>query len=191
LFNGHEIILNREKNTIFGFTLVTYLIGIFSMWYAMKKTPVKTLQKSSNEPISRSPVVQSGAEKTAESVEQKEDASTDITSSKEDTPKEVTKKEEAIPPEASNVVDSSAEGDADGNTPESLDEESGVLEEETASESSEAEEQSDAEPSIIDEEEAQPTLVDEDPVPTSDALDESEKVEDVQSIAELTEKNSA
>ncbi|NDH16500.1 MAG: hypothetical protein EBY48_05375, partial [Opitutae bacterium] len=42
LFNGHEIILNREKNTIFGFTLVTYLIGIFSMWYAMKKTPVKT-----------------------------------------------------------------------------------------------------------------------------------------------------
>jgi len=52
-------------------------------------------------------------------------------------------------------------------------------------------EQSEAEPSIIDEEEAQPTLVDEDPVPTSDALDESEKVEDVQSIAELTEKNSA
>jgi len=191
LFNGHEIILNREKNTIFGFTLVTYLIGIFSMWYAMKKTPVKTLQKSSNEPTSRPLTVQSGAEKTAESVDQKEDASTDITSAKEDTPKEVTKKEEAIPPEASNEVDSIAEADADGNTPESLDEESGVLEEETAYESSEAVEQSDAEPSIIDEEEAQPTLVDEDPVPTSDALDESEKVEDVQSIAELTEKNSA
>jgi hypothetical protein len=191
LFNGHEIILNREKNTIFGFTLVTYLIGIFSMWYAMKKTPVKTLQKSSNETIPRSPAIQPEAEKTAESVEQKEDAPTDITSAKEDTPKEVTKKEEAIPPEASNEVDSSAEGDADGNTPESLDEESGVLEEETASESSEAVEQSEAEPSIIDEEEAQPTLVDEDPVPTSDALAESEKVEDVQSIAELTEKNSA
>ena len=164
LFSGHEIILHREKNAIFGFTVVTYLIGIFSIWYAMKKKPVKTLKKSSKEPVSRPTVVRSVGEKIAESVEEKEDAPTDISSAKED---------------------------ADENTPESLDEESGVSAEETASEPNETEEQPASEPSIIKEEQAQPTDVDEDGVPTPDASEDSEKVEDVESIAELTEKSSS
>jgi hypothetical protein len=191
LFSGHEIILHREKNAIFGFTVVTYLIGIFSIWYAMKKTIVKTLKKSSKEPVSRPTVVRSVGEKIAESVEEKEDASTDISLAKEDAPKEVTNKEEANPPESSNEVDSTVEEDADENTPESLDEESGVSEEETASESSETEEQPASESSIIEEEQAQPTDVDEDSVPTLDASEDSEKVEDVESIVELTEKSSS
>jgi hypothetical protein len=191
LFSGHEIILHREKNAIFGFTVVTYLTGIFSLWYAMKKKPVKTFKQSSMEPVSRPTTVQSVGEKSAESVEEKENASTDITSAKEDEPQEVGKKEEVISPETSNEVDSNEEGDADGNTPESLDEESGVSEDEAASESSETEEQSDSNPSIIEEEQAQPTHVDEENVPMPDASEESEKVEDAESIAEPTEKNSA
>jgi len=191
LFNGHEIILRSEKNAIFGFTVVTYLIGIFSLWYAMKKKPVKNLKKSSMEPISRPPAVQSVGEKIAESVEEKEDASTDISSAQEDSPKEVTKKGEANPPEISNEVDFTAEGDTNGNTLDSLDEESGVSEEETTSEPSETDEQSDSEPSIIVEEQAKPTDVDEDTVPSPDASEESQKVEDVEKIPELTEKNSA
>jgi len=185
LFSGHEIILLREKNAIFGFTVVTYLIGIFSIWYAMKK---KTVKKSSNEPVSRPPAVQSVGEKIAESFEEKEDASSDISSTKEDASKEVTKKEEANVPETTNEVATTAEGDADENTPESLNEESVVSEEETASESSETKEQSTLEPSIIEEEQAQPTH--EDAVPSLDASEGSEKVEDVESIAGLTEKNS-
>ena len=102
LFSGHEIILHKEKNAIFGFTVVTYLTGIFSIWYAMKKKTVKTLKKSSMVPISRPLIVQSIGEKSGESVEEKENTSTDITSVKEDVPKELTKKEEAIPPETSN-----------------------------------------------------------------------------------------
>ena len=137
LFSGHEIILHREKNAIFGFTVVTYLIGIFSLWYAMKKKPMKNIKKSSMELVSRPTAVQSVGEKSAESVEEKEDASTDITSAKEDEPEEVGKKEEVISPETSNEVDSTEEADADGNTPESLDEEIEVSEEETASESGE------------------------------------------------------
>jgi hypothetical protein len=191
LFSGHEIILHGEKNAIFGFTVVTYLTGIFSLWYAMRKKPTKTFKKSSMEPVSRPKAVQSVGEKSAESIEEKEDASTDITSAKEDEPEEVGKKEEVIPPEISNEVDSTEGGDADGNTPESLDEEIGVSEEETASESSETEEQSDSESPIIDEEQAQPAHVDEDAVPEPDASEETENVEDVESIAELTEKNSA
>ena len=186
LFSGHEIILHREKNAIFGFTVVTYLIGIFSIWYAMKKKPVKTLKKSSKEPVSRPTVVRSVGEKIAESVEEKEDAPTDISSAKE-----VTNKEEANPPETSNEADSTVEEDVDENTPESLDEESGVSAEETASEPNETEEQTASEPSIIEEEQAQPTDVDEDGVPTPDASEDSEKVEDVESIAELTEKSSS
>jgi hypothetical protein len=170
LFSGHEIILHREKNAIFGFTVVTYLIGIFSIWYAMKKKPVKPLKKSSKEPVSRPTVVRSVGEKIAESVEEKE---------------------EANPPETSNEVDSTVEDDTDENTPESLDKESGVSEEETASEPSETEEQPAYEPSIIEEEQAQPTDVDEDGVPTPDASEDTEKVEDVESIAELTEKSSS
>ena len=73
----------------------------------------------------------------------KEDASSDISSTKEDESKEVTKKEEVNLAETSNEVDSTAEGDADGNTPESLDEERGFGEE-IASESSETDEQSDS-----------------------------------------------
>ena len=187
LFSGHEIILHREKNAIFGFTVITYLTGIFSLWFAMKNKPVK---KSSREAVSRPPIVQSDVEKSAELVEEKGDGSSDISSAKEDAPEEVDKKEEAIPPETSNEVDSSEEGDADGNTPESLDEESEVSEEEAASESSETEEPSDSEPSIIDEEQAQPTHVDEENVPVPDASEESEKVEDADRIAEPTEKNS-
>ena len=191
LFSGHEIILHREKNAIFGFTVVTYLIGIFSLWYAMKKKPQKTLKKSSMEPISRPLTVQSVGEKSAESVEEKEDASADITSAMEDAPDEVVKKEEAIPPETSNEVDSTAEGNTDGNTRESLDEESGSSEEENASESDVTKEQSDSEPPIIEEEQTQPAHVDEDTVPVPDASEETETVEDLDSIAEPTEKNSA
>ena len=191
LFSGHEIILHKEKNAIFGFTVVTYLTGIFSIWYAMKKKTVKTLKKSSMVPISRPLIVQSVGEKSAESVEEKENASTDITSAKEDVPKELTKKEEAIPPETSPSVDSTKEGDVDENAPESLDQESGRSEEVTASESSETDEQSDSEPSIIEEEQAQPTHIGEDAVPAPDELEEKEKAEDVESIAELTEKDSA
>ena len=187
LFSGHEIILHREKNAIFAFTVVTYLIGVFSLWYAMKKKPQKTLKKSSMKPVSRPTAIRSIGEKSAESVEEKEDASSDITSVKEDAPEEVGKKEEAIPPETSNEVDSTEEGDADGNTPESLDEKSGVSEQETASESSETEEQSDLEPSIMEEEQAQPTHVDEDAVPPPDASVESEIVEDLEKIPKLTE----
>ncbi len=189
LFSGHEIILHREKNAIFGFTVVTYLTGIFSLWYAMKKKPVKTLKKSSMEPVSRPTAVRSVGEKSAESVEEKEDASSDISSAKEDAPEEVDKKEEAVPPETSNEVDSTE--DADGNTPESHDEEIEVSEVETASESGQMDEQSDSESPIIEEEQAQPTHVDEENGPVPDASEESEKVEDADSIAEPTEKNSA
>ena len=191
LFSGHEIILHREKNAIFGFTVITYLTGIFALWYAMKKKPVKPVRKSSMEAVSRPKAVRSVGEKSAESIEEKEDASTDITSAKEDAPEEVDKKEEAIQPETSNEVDSNEEGDADGNTSELLDEEIGVSEEETASESGETFEQSDSESSIFDEEQAQPVHVDEDAVPAPDISEETENVEDVDSITELTEKNSA
>jgi len=191
LLSGHEIILHREKNAIFGFTVITYLTGIFSLWYAMKKKPQKTLKKSSMEPISRPLTVQSIGEKRAESVEEKEEASTDITSAKEDAPEEVVKKGEAIPPATSNEVDSTAEGDTDRNTPESLDEQSGSSEEENTSESGETEEQSDSEPPIIEEDQTQPAHLDEDTVPVPDASEETENFEDVDSIAELTEKNSA
>ena len=189
LFSGHEIILYREKNAIFGFTVVTYLTGIFSLWYAMKKKPVKTLKKSSMEPVSRPTAARSVGEKSAESVEEKGDASSDISSAKEDAPEEVDKKEEAVPPETSNEVDSTE--DADGNTPESHDEEIEVSEVETASESGQMDEQSDSESPIIEEEQAQPTHVDEENGPAPDASEESEKVEDADSIAEPTEKNSA
>ena len=189
LFSGHEIILYREKNAIFGFTVVTYLTGIFSLWYAMKKKPVKTLKKSSMEPVSRPTAARSVGEKSAESVEEKGDASSDISSAKEDAPEEVDKKEEAVPPETSNEVDSTE--DADGNTPESHDEEIEVSEVETASESGQMDEQSDSESPIIEEEQAQPTHVDEENGPALDASEESEKVEDADSIAEPTEKNSA
>ena len=191
LFSGHEIILHREKNAIFGFTVVTYLIGIFSLWYAMRKKTVKTSKKSSMVPVSRPPIVKSVGEKITESFEEKEDASNDISLAKEDAPHEVAEKEEAVPPETTNEVDSNEEGDADGNTLESLDEESGGSGEENASESSETEEQSDSEPSIIDEEQAQPAHVDENAVLPPVASEESKKVEDVDSIAEPTEKNSA
>jgi hypothetical protein len=191
LFSGHEIILHREKNAIFGFTVVTYLIGVFSLWYAMKKKPQKTLKKSSMEPVSRPTAIRSVGEKIAESVVEKEDASSDISSTKEDESKEVTKKEEVNLPETSNEVDSTAEGDTDGNTPESLDEESGGSEEEIASQSNQTDEQSESDLSIIEEEQAQPPHVDEDAVPPPDASEESEKVDDLEKIPELTEKNPA
>ena len=50
-------------------------------------------------------------------------------------------------------------------------------------------EQSDSESPIIEEEQTQPTHVDEDNGPAPDASEESEKVEDADSIAEPTEKN--
>ena len=50
-------------------------------------------------------------------------------------------------------------------------------------------EQSDSKSPIIEEEQAQPTHVDEDNGPAPDASEESEKVEDADSIEEPTEKN--
>ena len=191
LFSGHEIILHREKNAIFGFTVATYLIGVISLWYAMKKKAVKTLKKSTMEPVSRPTAIRSVEGKIAESVEEKEDTPSDISSTKEDGPKEVAKKEEANLPRTSDEVDSIAESDTDGNTPESLDEESGGSEQEIASESSETDEQSDSELSIIEEEQIQSPHVDEDAVPPPDASEESEKVDELEKIPELTEKNPA
>ena len=156
-----------------------------------KETP-KNLKKSSMEPISRPTAVQSVGEKSAESVEEKEDASTDITSAMEDAPDEVVKKEEAIPPETSNEVDSTAEAVMPMEIPENhLMRKLRSSEEENASESDVTKEQSDSEPPIIEEEQTQPAHVDEDNGPAPDASEETETVEDLDSIAEPTEKNSA
>lgn len=189
LSNGHEVIINTEKNAIFGFTVVTYLIGVFSIWYAMRKTPVKTLKKSSQEIITRPPIVQSDGEKTAKSVEQKEDASTGTTLAQEDVPKAVAKDEEVKTPETFKEVDSTAESDADGNNPDSLVEESVDSEEETEPEFNETEEQSDSEPSIIEGEQGEFTDTGEDSVAVTNASEESESIKDMEKNPELADKN--
>ena len=38
---GNEIIKTSEKSAIFSFTAVTYLSGIFLLWYAMRAKPNK------------------------------------------------------------------------------------------------------------------------------------------------------
>lgn len=43
LINGHEVIKNSEKAAIFGFTVLTYLVGIFTLWYAMRPKSVKNV----------------------------------------------------------------------------------------------------------------------------------------------------
>jgi len=192
LFHGHEIILNREKNAIFGFTVVTYLVGIFSIWYSMKKKSVKTLKKSSKVPVSRPPAVQSGPEKTVESLEEKEDAPADISLNKEDASTGAAKEAKADTPEISIGVDSTQEADIDGNTPESIEGKSVSSEGESASVSSETEELIDSEPSTIEEELDESTYTNEDPEPLAeDATEESEEVGDLDNTLEFNEKNPA
>jgi hypothetical protein len=43
LINGHEVIKNSEKAAIFGFTVLTYLVGIFTLWYAMRPKSAKNV----------------------------------------------------------------------------------------------------------------------------------------------------
>jgi hypothetical protein len=43
LINGHEVIKNSEKAAIFSFTALTYIVGIFTLWYAMRSKPAKNI----------------------------------------------------------------------------------------------------------------------------------------------------
>jgi len=54
LLNGHEVIKTAEKSAIFGFTVIAYVIAVFTLWYAIRpkkpQRPIRNVVKQTQKP---------------------------------------------------------------------------------------------------------------------------------------------
>jgi hypothetical protein len=95
LINGHEVIKNSEKAAIFGFTVLTYIVGIFTLWYAMRTKHSKNVDQHSESkssirlpakivaPKTANPPSDEDADKPSESNENEETSSVEVAEGEE------------------------------------------------------------------------------------------------------------
>lgn len=108
LINGTEVIKTSEKSAIFGFTAITYLSGIFLLWYAMRPKPrkrtlnakgkAKTTGASSPKPTDSS----RSEEGSTDDVNQTTDSEDDLPESSEAEPNKDAENDDEQPAEEDN-----------------------------------------------------------------------------------------
>lgn len=135
LINGHEVIKNSEKAAIFGFTVLTYLVGIFTLWYAMRPKSAKNVYQQRETTSSINVPTAVVAPKTVvPSSDDDADKPSESNEDEETTSVEVAEGEEQEGPESTALASSSTSEEADSNstelTQEKEDKESVDLEEE-------------------------------------------------------------
>ena len=112
LINGSEVIKTSEKSAIFGFTTITYLAGVFTLWYAMRIKPPRRLKISQQN--EQKPAVNKPPLKTQEKAENQDAEDSSSESQQSDTP---TDAQENASPE--NVADAT-EGEVEEPDQEEL-----------------------------------------------------------------------
>ena len=134
LINGHEVIKNSEKAAIFGFTVLTYLVGIFTLWYAMRPKSAKNVyqQRETTSSINVPTAVVS-PKTVVPSSDDDVDKPSESNKDEEATSVEVAEGEEQEGPESTALASLSTSEEADSNSTEltqEKDKESVDLEEE-------------------------------------------------------------
>ena len=134
LKNGSEVIRSSEKSLIFSFTAITYLLGIFLLWYAMRAKSRKRLKNNIPEQKANRPALpktseskkendsandtsdeQKIIEKKSNNVDEKEEKGTDDTNDEQSTSLE---EDKVTAGKADVDKDSTEEEEIDSQNPE-------------------------------------------------------------------------